>query len=265
MTKLPKSLFISHGGGPLPLLGDPQHTEMVACLQIIARSIPKPDAIVVISAHWEEKIPTITSSATPALIYDYSGFPPESYTIQYPCVGEPSLAGEVYHRLGRSNIDVDLDETRGFDHGVFVPLKIMYPKADIPCIQLSLVETLDPSQHIEIGQTLRGLNEQNVLVLGSGFSFHNLKAFFTPDTVETRQLNDVFEGWLRSVCESDACSENQRRERLVAWDEAPGARFCHPREEHLLPLHVCYGASQSCCSKRFELSIMNRKSSLYIW
>ena len=148
MARLPKSQFISHGGGPLPLLGDPQHCEMVACLQIIARSIPRPDAIVVISAHWEAKIPTIACSATPALIYDYSGFPPESYATQYPRVGEPPLAGEVNWGLDRSNIDFGLDETRGFDRGGFAPLKIMSPEADIPCIQLSLVETLDPSQQL---------------------------------------------------------------------------------------------------------------------
>ena len=119
-----------------------------------------------------------------------------------------------------------------------------------------------PVSTIDIGQALRGQNEQNVLVLGSGFSFHNLKVFFATDTAETRQLNDAFESWLRSVCDNDACSEKQRRERLVAWDKAPGAHFCHPREEFLLPLHVYCGASQSRCSKRFELSDMKRKSSL---
>ena len=233
--QLPSSLFISHGGGPLPLLGDSGHVEMVSCLQGIAATIPKPDALVVVSAHWEEKMPTITAGRFPTLIYDYYGFPPESYDIRYPCAGDPSLAADIYRMLGNWGIAAHLDEERGFDHGVFVPLKIMYPEADVPCVQLSLVNSLDASLHINIGSALQGLKKQNVLVIGSGFSFHNLKAFSRP------------------------------RDLLVDWEEAPGARFCHPREEHLLPLHVCYGLSQTRCTERFELTVMNRASSMYLW
>jgi 4,5-DOPA dioxygenase extradiol len=132
MQSLPRAVFLSHGGGPLPLLGDPDHRQMVSCLQNIAVNIPRPDAILVVSAHWEEPVPTLTAASNPSLIYDYFGFPPESYDIQYPCVGEPFLAGEIYRMLGDRDIDARLDEARGLDHGVFVPLKIMYPEADIP-------------------------------------------------------------------------------------------------------------------------------------
>ncbi len=120
MNAFPHALFISHGGGPMPLLGDPGHRQMVSCLQGIAASIPRPDAILVISAHWEEQRPAITSGSNPTLIYDYYGFPPESYEIQYPCPGDPALAREVHRLLGNSGIETTLDETRGFDHGVFV-------------------------------------------------------------------------------------------------------------------------------------------------
>ncbi|KGK41943.1 extradiol ring-cleavage dioxygenase [Nitrincola sp. A-D6] len=265
MKSLPKALFISHGGGPLPLLGDPGHSDMVTCLQGIATNMPRPDAILVVSAHWEESVPTLTALSTPPLIYDYYGFPPESYDIHYPCAGEPSLAREIYHQLGNAGIEARLDETRGFDHGVFVPLKIMYPDADIPCVQLSLVNGLDPAFHIKIGNALQNLASQNVLVIGSGFSFHNLKAFFSPDNAQSRQLNESFEQWLQTVTTDTSLSEQQRQELLINWADAPGARFCHPREEHLLPLHVCYGVAQAPCAEQYEVTILNKKSSMYLW
>jgi aromatic ring-opening dioxygenase catalytic subunit (LigB family) len=265
MNAFPHALFISHGGGPMPLLGDPGHRQMVSCLQDIVASIPRPDAILVVSAHWEEQRPAITSGSKPTLIYDYSGFPPESYSIQYPCLGEPALAREVQRLLGNSGIDATLDETRGLDHGVFIPLKIMYPQADIPCVQLSLVNTLDPLVHIEMGNALRSLADRRVLIIGSGFSFHNLRAFFSADSADSRQHNDAFETWLQNTCSDRALPEQARREQLLHWSQAPGARFCHPREEHLLPLHVCYGAAQTACTQRYEVVIMNKKSSMYLW
>jgi aromatic ring-opening dioxygenase catalytic subunit (LigB family) len=265
MQSLARALFISHGGGPLPLLGDPAHHQMVSCLQQIAASIPRPDAVLVVSAHWEERVPTLTAGSKPPLIYDYYGFPPESYEIQYPGAGEPSLAREIHRMLGNSAIDAKLDAARGFDHGVFVPLKIMYPEADIPCVQLSLVDTLDPLLHIEVGSALHNLARQNVLVIGSGFSFHNLGAFFAPANAESRQLNESFEKWLQGVSADRELPEHKRRELLIHWGDAPGARFCHPRAEHLLPLHLCYGVSQAPCTELFAVTIMHKKSSMYLW
>ena len=249
----------------MPLLGDAGHQEMVSCLEHIASTIHKPDALLVVSAHWEERLPTITAGENPPLIYDYYGFPEESYHIQYPCVGDPSVAGEVHELLGNAGIEARLDETRGFDHGLFVPLKIMYPGADIPCVQMSLVGTLDPATHIEIGRALGALSQKNVLVIGSGFSFHNLRAFFAADTAESREQNLAFEAWLAESCCSADCSEQERARRLIRWPDAPGARYCHPREEHLLPLHVCYGVAQAPCTERFGLTIMNKASSMYSW
>jgi aromatic ring-opening dioxygenase catalytic subunit (LigB family) len=159
----PRVLFLSHGGGPMPLLGDEGHQEMVENLKIIVTKIKKPSAIIVISAHWEEKIPTVTSGASPSLIYDYYGFPEESYDIKYPCLGEPLLADQVHRLLSNAGIEARLDKQRGFDHGLFVPLKIMYPEADVPCIQLSLVQGLSPTEHMKIGTALTGVKHDEFI------------------------------------------------------------------------------------------------------
>lgn len=261
----PRILFLSHGGGPMPLLGDEGHQEMVENLKVIATKIQKPSAIIVISAHWEEKIPTITSGANSSLIYDYYGFPEESYNIKYPCPGEPFLAHQVYRLLNNAGIEARLDKQRGFDHGLFIPLKIMYPEADIPCIQLSLVQSLNPAEHIKIGKALSGVKHDKLLVIGSGFSFHNMKAFFTPETIDSKAMNHAFEQWLIDTCSNLDIDEEERTQRLDNWEQAPFARYCHPREEHLLPLHVCYGIAQSVCSEYYELNIINKKSSVYLW
>jgi 4,5-DOPA dioxygenase extradiol len=258
-------LFLSHGGGPMPLLGDEGHQEMVENLELIVTKIKKPSAIIVISAHWEEKIPTITSGTNPSLIYDYYGFPKESYDIKYPCPGAPDLADRVRQLLIDSDIDARLDEQRGFDHGLFVPLKIMYPEADVPCIQLSLVQGLSPIEHIKLGKALSGAAHDELLVIGSGFSFHNLSAFFAPETSDSKAMNESFEQWLVDTCSNSKIDEDERTQRLVNWEQAPFARYCHPREEHLMPLHVCYGVAQTACNEYFDLSIMNKKSSVYLW
>lgn len=265
MKTVPYILFLSHGGGPLPLLGDEGHVEMVSCLREIAVKLPKPSAILVVSAHWEEQIPTITSGARPPLVYDYYGFPEEAYSIEYPCTGEPTLAKKIHEVLENATVNAKLDELGGFDHGLFVPLKIMYPQANIPCIQLSLVRGLDPLIHINIGRALQNLDYDNLLVIGSGFSFHNMRAFFTPETNESKAQNESFEDWLLDTCSNPSIDETERVGRLVQWSKAPYARYCHPREEHLLPLHVCYGLAGTHCSEHFELKILNKKSSMYLW
>ncbi|CAK0778815.1 4,5-DOPA dioxygenase extradiol [Gammaproteobacteria bacterium] len=199
------------------------------------------------------------------MIYDYYGFPKESYDIQYPVSGDPVLANRIVNLLKRSNIEARSDDQRGFDHGVFVPLKIMYPNAEIPCVQLSLVRNMRPDQHIIIGKALTDIIEENVLVIGSGFSFHNLRAFFEPPTKESELLNQSFEQWLIETCFSKEFSESEREKKLINWEAAPGARYCHPREEHLLPLHVCYGIARSPARQVFRLKIMERHSSAYLW
>lgn len=143
----------------MPLLGDPDHDEMVQTLKEIAAEVGKPSAILVISAHWEARLPTVTSGKNPGIIYDYGGFPKESYEIQYPAMGEPELAEGVVKALKEHGIDAAKDDQRRFDHGLFVPLKIMYPEVDIPCVQLSLEHSLDPELHIQIGNALKSLNQ----------------------------------------------------------------------------------------------------------
>ena len=261
----PTVLYLSHGAGPMPLLGDEEHKEMVDNLKMIAQKISKPSAIIVISAHWEEVMPTITQAANPPLIYDYYGFPEQAYEIQYPAPGKTDLADTVYSVLRDKGIKSILDDKRGYDHGMYVPLKIMYPTAEVPCIQLSLVKSLDPNEHIKIGNALSKLPDDNLLIIGSGFSFHNMNAFFTPKTAETERMNEAFERWLKNTCSNPDLGEDERVHRLENWERAPSARYCHPREEHLLPLHVCCGVANCACSDFFELEIIGKKASVYLW
>lgn len=265
MSKATDVLFVSHGGGPMPLLGDPGHQDMVDRLTELAADLRKPSAILVISAHWEEAIPTITSGTTPSLIYDYYGFPSEAYKIEYPCPGEPVLAQQVAQALDQAGIQARLDDQRGLDHGAFVPLKLMYPEATIPCIQLSLVNTLDASTHLAIGRALRALDYDNLLVLGSGFSFHNMRAFFAAQTPEIQARNLAFEDWLEQTCGDSSLSEPERAKRLADWEQAPHARFCHPREEHLLPLHVCYGLANKASDRHIAATILGKQSGMFYW
>jgi 4,5-DOPA dioxygenase extradiol len=258
-------LFIPHGGGPLPLLGDKEHRTLVHFLQKIAPSLGRPSAIVLISAHWEESIVTITSAPSPSLIYDYYGFPEEAYRIQYPAPGSPGLADKIFRLLHQSGINSRLDDRRGFDHGLFVPLKIMFPRADIPCVQLSLVNNLDPATHIDIGKALAELRKDKVLIIGSGFSFHNLKAFFTPGSEARDAKNEAFEAWLIDTCTNADLSAPERETRLIHWREAPYADYCHPREEHLLPLHVCAGFTNAPAKLVFDGKILGKKASAFLW
>ena len=260
-----KIFFLSHGGGPLPVLGEKSHKELVENLERIAQEIRKPSAILVISAHWEENEATVTSAINPDLIYDYYGFPQESYSIKYPCPGNPELAKQVWQKLKDANIPSKLDGQRGFDHGLFIPLKIMYPEADIPCVQLSLLNNLNPQQHIAIGKALSSIEYENLLIIGSGFSFHNMAAFFAKETEETKDKNNQFERWLINTCSNHHINETERENRFANWQSAPHARYCHPREEHLLPLHVCYGVTQRPCDLYYELQILNKKASMYLW
>lgn len=263
-THLAPVLFIPHGGGPLPLLGDPEHRPLIDFLQSIPAKIPRPSAICVISAHWEASVATITNGASPSLIYDYYGFPDDAYVIQYPAAGAPDLAQKLFSALQQHGIKAHLDEQRGFDHGLFVPLKLMYPDATIPCVQLSLLDSLDPSAHLALGKALRPLRQEHVLFLGSGFSFHNMHAFFARSQGVDKQ-NLAFEAWLIDTCTNPALSFVDRASRLIDWDHAPAARYCHPRAEHLLPLLVCAGLSDGAAELIFEGEILAKKTSAFLW
>ncbi len=258
-------LYISHGGGPLPVLGDAGHAQMVDSLRHIAATMPRPSAILVVSAHWEEAVPTVTMGERPPLYYDYYGFSRESYELEYPAPGQDALADKVCSALGRGGMRSGTDFGRGFDHALFIPLMLMYPEADIPCVELSLIQGLDPAFHIALGEALSEVEHENLLIIGSGFSFHNMRAFFTPDTEETGAWNQAFDSWLVETCSSSSFSDAERRERLVGWEKAPHARYCHPREEHLMPLHVCVGAAGRPSPEVFQLPILDKKACMFRW
>ena len=258
-------LFIPHGGGPLPLLNEPGHAHLNQFLCAFPATIEKPDAIIVVSAHWEEPVVAITAAESPSLLFDYSGFPSETYEYQYPAPGNPDLARRVQGLLQQAGIDSNLDHQRGFDHGVFVPLMMMYPEADIPCIQVSLSASLDAAEHVVIGKALTPLKDDKLLILGSGFSFHNMQALMSKrdDSIDAR--NQTFETWLAQTCTDPGLSEKEREARLVDWETAPHARYCHPREEHLLPLQVCYGVGQSTARLVFQDKVAGFITSAYQW
>ena len=258
-------IFLTHGGGPLPLLGDPRHQQLVEFLRWIPSTLIVPSAIIVVSAHWEEGLPTLSGGSAPELFFDYYGFPEESYAITYPAPGARQLAEDIQQLLREEGLAANLDDQRGFDHGMFISLKIMYPKADIPCIQLSLLDNLDAKEHINMGRLLRRLNRENLLIIGSGSSFHNLRAFREPPTGPSRQANEDFEGWLTTTLSANDIGEEQRQQLLQQWQEAPSARFCHPRQEHLLPLHVCYGIAGRPASRIYSMEVMDKRVSAYIW
>ena len=204
--------------------------------QLSATLNEKPKAIIVISGHWEAEPVAITAQAAPPLLFDYYGFPPETYQLEYPAPGDPVLARRIADLLQEGGVPAHLDAQRGFDHGVFIPFKLIYPNADVSIVQLSLKAGLRPEQHLQIGRLLAPLRKEGVLIVGSGMSYHNLRGF----GVTAGPVSDAFDRWL-----SDAvCSDIQQRERdLIAWQTAPGARQAHPREEHLLPLMVVAGAA----------------------
>lgn len=265
-------LFLSHGGGPLPLLNDPSHQDMLrafSSLRADIEALPQaPSALVFISAHWESTAATITANPNPALLYDYYGFPERAYQLNYPVAGAPELAEQIARQLrskqiSSKQIEATLDTQRGLDHGVFVPAMLLFPQADIPCLQISLHQSLDPQYHLQLGQALAFLRQQNVMLIGSGYSFHNMQAFFRPTTADDDAKNKAFENWLNDTLQLPATTE--RDQRLTEWTQAPGARYCHPREEHLLPLHVCAGAAGTAISRSWQFTALNKLGSCYWW
>src|SRR5512138_3328169 len=151
-------VYFSHGGGPLPILGDASHQAMIEFMTWLPSQLRRPEAILVISAHWEERAATVLGAERPPMFYDYYGFPPEAYDIQYPAPGSPALAQRVVECLAEAGVPTGVDGERGFDHGLFIPLKMMYPHADIPAIQLSLLQGLNPAAHVVLGRALRRLD-----------------------------------------------------------------------------------------------------------
>ena len=235
--------FINHGGGPCFFLdpGPMRDTwdELETYLHGFADTlVEQPRSILIVSGHWEEARPTVNTAAAPPLLFDYSGFPAHTYQLTWPAPGAPDLALRVLNLLGAAGIDSGASTTRGWDHGVFVPMKVMFPRADIPTVQLSLQHGLDPAAHLAIGRALAPLRKEGVLILGSGQSYHNMRGFLGKSG-SVDPAAEAFDTWLRA-----AMTDGATRDRsLIAWAQAPGARAAQPREDHLLPLMVAAGAA----------------------
>jgi aromatic ring-opening dioxygenase catalytic subunit (LigB family) len=242
------AIFLPHGGGPCFFMDwDPPDTWHATqrFLEGLAASLPAPPkALLVISGHWDETVFTTSAVAAPKLIFDYYGFPEHTYKLTWPAPGEPDLAKRVAGLLGAAGLPAAVSSSRGFDHGVFVPLKVAFPEARIPVVTLSLAASLDPALHLAAGRALAPLRDEGVLILGSGMSFHNLRTYNQPQTVERAR---AFDGWLTRAVQSPGAA---RSALLTDWRQAPFAAYCHPREEHLIPLLVAAGAGGEAPGRR---------------
>lgn len=228
-------LFISHGAPTLPL----EAGETGAAWRKLGAQLPRPSAILVVSAHWETDIPTVSLAVQPETIHDFSGFPKELYQLDYPAPGAPEMAQAAVRALQRAEIPVQVDETRGLDHGAWVPLSFLFPDADIPVAQLSIQPDKDLAWHFALGRALHSLRRQGVLIVGSGAVTHNLGAIFQHPQDEPAPY------WVTEFCDWIAA-------RIAAGDLeslceyrslAPHAVRNHPSDEHLLPLFVALGAA----------------------
>jgi len=251
MTRAPV-ISISHGGGPMPILGDPGHAAIVKSLttkvpELLKLGTPEqPRAIVLVTAHWSERVPTISSAKKHKLLYDYYSFPPESYKLKYEAGGSPEVAAEVKKLLEGEGLKPETDESRGWDHGVFIPMMLINPSASIPIVQLSVLSSESPAHHFAMGRALSALRDSNIAIIGSGFaSFHNLRLMSSGAIGESgfktrnKAWSKALEG---AVLEK---KEEKREEALKEWRSWPGAFEMHPKggAEHFLPLIVCAGAA----------------------
>lgn len=233
--------FISHGGGPWVWM--PEMKRIYENLEKSLRKIPReigatPKAILAVSGHWEENEFSVMTGSNPPMVYDYSGFPEHTYRIKYDAPGSPEIAARVQSLLKNAGFDVRADDSRGFDHGVFVPLAVSYPEANVPLIQLSIRKDYDPETHLAVGRALAPLRKEGVLIIGSGLSYHNLRQFGPQAALPSAE----FDAWLtETVCNLNS---EARSEKLRNWSEAPSARAAHPREDHLIPLMVAVGAAE---------------------
>lgn len=248
MTRQP-TFFIPHGGGPCFFMPDPQGnwTSMEAFLRSLPERLPEPPkAILVVSGHWETQGFAFTGAAQPDLLFDYYGFPEHTYELRFDAPGSPALAARASQLLRDAGFAAAPDAQRGYDHGVFVPLKVSWPEAQVPVVEMSLDRSLDPALHLAAGRALAPLRDEGVLIVGSGMSFHNMRGYGNPASTEPSL---AFDAWLTEAAEAGAAT---RAEALTHWAEAPGGRFSHPREEHLLPLMVAAGAAEGAGEKVYS-------------
>lgn len=234
------AFYIPHGGGPCFFMDDPQRiwTGMGDFLRSLPRQLSAaPTAILLVSAHWETDGFAFTGAQRPSLIFDYYGFPPHTYQLRWEAPGAPDVARKAASLLTGAGLAARVDASRGLDHGVFVPMMLAFPDADVPVVEMSVERGLDPSLHLAAGRALTPLRDAGVLIIASGMSFHNMRAYGDP---RFSAPSEAFDAWL-----SDAIAQPaQSRATLLAdWEAAPFARLCHPEEEHLIPLMVAAGAA----------------------
>ncbi|CAM2011678.1 DODA-type extradiol aromatic ring-opening family dioxygenase [Acanthopleuribacter pedis] len=229
-TRMP-ALFVSHGAPTLPF----ENNASRAFLSELGRTLARPRAILVVSAHWQTRAPRVTTIARPETIHDFYGFPQSLYDVRYPAPGAPVLAETVIGLLNTRDFQARADGTRGLDHGAWSPLMLMFPAADIPTIQLSLQLGQGPHHHFALGRALAPLREQGVLILASGGAVHNL-AVWQKDCTAVPAPARRFESWLVDQVEGN------NREALLQFRTHPDAAWAHPTDEHLLPLFVAMGA-----------------------
>lgn len=238
--------FISHGGGPWPWMPDwhQKFRKLEAALAAIPSELPyAPKAVLVISGHWTTQNCTVMSSPQPPMVYDYYGFPKETYDVVYPAPGAPEFAELTAQLIRAAGYEAHLDDARGYDHGAFVPLYVMYPQADVPTYQLSLMAGYDPEAHIAVGRAIAALRDEGVLIIGSGLSYHNLSLF----NASARTPSEAFDQWLHDSLSSPP---DMRTKAMIDWTQAPYARLCHPNEDHLVPLFCALGAAENDVARR---------------
>lgn len=247
MTKLPV-YFIPHGGGPWHVMGnamgDPlSYGKLRDYLTRLGNTYKSEiKSILVISGHWEEQVPTVHFGTNPSMLYDYYGFPEHTYRLTWPAPGNPDLAERIEKLLHLNGFETKREFERGFDHGTFVPFMIAFPEANIPVVQLSLVNSLDPETHINMGKALESFREEGVLIIGSGMSYHNMRGFMS-ESSSAAGISKQFDDWLTQTVEIN--DTKKRNEMLINWENAPKARESHPRSEHLVPLFVVAGTTGS--------------------
>jgi aromatic ring-opening dioxygenase catalytic subunit (LigB family) len=240
------ALYLPHGGGPSFFMQGERkqrYQQTEDFLRSVQSLLPaKPSAILIVTAHWETEVPSFTGALSPHLIYDYYGFPPETYQLQYPAPGHPQLAQRAAALLHSAGFPALVDPDYGWDHGVFIPLKVMFPQADVPVVAMSLQASLDPTLHCALGAAVGSLRDEGVLIVGAGMSYHNLQDF-----TACAPASHEFHDWLDNAL---SVGRDERTLRLAKWSCAPGGRASHPREEHLIPLMVASGAGSDLPARR---------------
>ena len=254
------AIFLPHGGGPCfwidspPPFGREAWEKLRRYLAGLVASLPAPPkALLVVTAHWEEAQPTVSIAAAPGMIFDYYGFPAHTYQLSYPAPGAPEVGRRAADLIRAAGLAVGEDSERGYDHGVFVPMLIVDPDARIPVAMLSLQRDLDPKTHMAVGEALAPLRDEGVAIIGSGMSYHDLRHFRDGDGRDS----ELFDAWLSKAA---TAPPEERNRALEHWAEAPAARACHPREEHLLPLMVVAGAAKENIGARAFHDIIGGKT-----